>query len=99
MQLVALLMLTAILLPVISVTDDLQACQNPAEVERYLRKGEIHFSLDQSQDRLPVALAVLISCLRPQHMRVVARVVADEPHPPAISRHLQTLWTRPPPAA
>src|SRR5580693_4143140 len=33
-QLISLCALTAILLPVISITDDLQASNNPAEVER-----------------------------------------------------------------
>jgi hypothetical protein len=41
-QLVALTMLVLILFPVISVTDDLQATQNPAEIERTLRRDD-HF--------------------------------------------------------
>jgi formate-dependent nitrite reductase membrane component NrfD len=37
-QFAALAMLILILFPVISVTDDLQALQNPAETESYLRR-------------------------------------------------------------
>jgi hypothetical protein len=37
-QVAALAMLLLILFPVISVTDDLQALQNPAETENYLRR-------------------------------------------------------------
>lgn len=39
MQIAAVLTLLLILFPVISVTDDLQAAQNPADVEVYLRRG------------------------------------------------------------
>jgi len=38
-QVAALAMLILILFPVISVTDDLQAAQNPADVAVYLRRG------------------------------------------------------------
>src|ERR1700683_729813 len=37
-QFIALAALTAVLLPVISITDDLQASNNPAEVERCAAK-------------------------------------------------------------
>jgi hypothetical protein len=39
-QLVALAVLVLILFPVISVTDDLQAMQNPAEADSSLRRNE-----------------------------------------------------------
>ena len=41
MQLVALALLILILFPVISVTDDLQAAQNPAETDSCLRRDHI----------------------------------------------------------
>ncbi|MGD0682309.1 MAG: hypothetical protein ABR990_09680 [Terracidiphilus sp.] len=41
MQLVSLAMLIAILLPVISVTDDLQALQNPAELDCCARRHHV----------------------------------------------------------
>jgi hypothetical protein len=40
-QLVALAVLILILFPVISVTDDLQAVQNPAEVDSCLRRNHV----------------------------------------------------------
>jgi hypothetical protein len=40
-QMVALAVLILILFPVISVTDDLQAMQNPAETDSCLRKGHV----------------------------------------------------------
>jgi hypothetical protein len=46
-QLVALAVLAAILLPVISLTDDLQANTNPAETERVTRRGDLQLSPDQ----------------------------------------------------
>jgi len=39
MQVAAVVTLLLILFPVISMTDDLQAAQNPADVEIYLRRG------------------------------------------------------------
>ena len=44
-QFVALSVLVLILFPVISVTDDLQASHNPAEVERSLRRDDQSASL------------------------------------------------------
>jgi hypothetical protein len=42
MQLVALALLLLILFPVISVTDDLQAVQNPAETDCCQRRSHLH---------------------------------------------------------
>ena len=41
MQFVALVILVLILFPVISVTDDLQAIQNPAETDSSLRRNQV----------------------------------------------------------
>jgi hypothetical protein len=41
MQFVALIILILILFPVISVTDDLQAIQNPAETDSSLRRNQV----------------------------------------------------------
>jgi hypothetical protein len=60
LQLVALAVLAVILLPVISLTDDLQATTNPAETERGARAGDLQPSPDQPVHPLPLALVMLV---------------------------------------
>jgi hypothetical protein len=54
-QVAALLVLIAVLLPVVSLTDDLQACTTPAEAEHLCRRGAILHFLDSQTNPLPVA--------------------------------------------
>lgn len=98
-QLVALAMLSAVLLPVISVTDDLQAANFPAEVERTLSKNDRHLSMDQMTHPLPVAMALLIFSLRPLRLHTIAFLNSDELLPRQHDAYARTLWSRPPPAA
>lgn len=62
-QFVALALLTLILLPVISVSDDLQASHNPAEVERTSVRNDQHLLRPDFPTPAPAALAVIITCL------------------------------------
>lgn len=98
-QFLALAMLSAILLPVISVTDDLQFCHNPAEVERASGRNDRHGSFDQSPHPLPVALALLSFCPRIARPQVIAILIADELGPRQQSVHARVVWSRPPPSA
>jgi hypothetical protein len=92
-------MLSAILLPVISITDDLHASEIPAEVERTCGWSHRNHASVQAPHNLPVALALLSSLLRPAGPSPVAVLAADE----AISHHpfrfVRALWSRPPPIA
>lgn len=97
-QLVALAMLSAVLLPVISVTDDLQAANFPAEVERTLSRNDRHLSMDHAPHPLPVALALLIFSPPPLRLHTVAFLGSDELLPPRQEACAGTLWSRPPPA-
>lgn len=89
-------MLTAILLPVISVSDDLQASQNPAEVERIASRSDQHGLLF---DRMHPAPTVL----QPPGVAAIAGpfpmalVIADIM--PLLPRtgHIRLSWSRPPP--
>jgi hypothetical protein len=55
-QLVALAMLILVLLPVVSLTDDLQAMTTPIEIEHITRRADILPAIDQ-----PVDIAALLS--------------------------------------
>lgn len=64
-QLIALAMLSVVLLPAISVSDDLQASHNPAEVERTCARSDQQAMLIANSQATPVALAVIYGVLTP----------------------------------
>lgn len=97
MQLVALSLLTMILLPVISVSDDLQASHNPAEVERTCLRNDQHWLRPDTPPPAPAALAAVITCLLLACPRTIAFLC-----PPAAPRSepiasLRVFASRPPP--
>lgn len=95
-QVAALALLILILFPVISVTDDLIAVQNPAEVEIYLRRGH---TVGSQHNIFPV-VAILPPVnffgpffdyrhlAAPSHLRI----------PTVINPALSAIQNRPPPA-
>jgi hypothetical protein len=99
LQLLALAMLSAVLLPAISITDDLQAYHNPAEVQRTSDRNDRHAVLAKSTHNLPVALALLAFCLRPSRPHPIAFLTANDPMPHRQVAFGHTLWSRPPPSA
>ena len=96
-QLAALLILSAILLPVISLTDDLQAAHNPAEVSTVAR-NERHFSPNAPLHLLPIAPGLPVFGLRSLHLRRVAFLAMETAAPVWDQRAGAALWSRPPPA-
>lgn len=98
-QLVALALLSAVLLPAISVTDDLQTAHNLAEVVRPGSKSDHHLALEQASHPLPVALALLFFSYRPLRLHTFAFLSGDESMPHQAAACARTLWSRPPPAA
>ena len=98
-QIIAMAMLSAVLLPVISITDDLQAYHNPAEVQRTSDRNDRHAVLAKASHGLPVALALLAFCLRPMRLHTVAFLTANDPMPQSQIAFGRTLWSRPPPSA
>jgi hypothetical protein len=98
-QLVALAMLSATLLVVISVTDDLQVCQGPVEVVRICGSSDRHSSADHQAHGLPAALALLALFATPAPLRTFAFLTADESYAHREIARFRTLWTRPPPSA
>lgn len=98
-QLTALAVLSLILLPVISVSDDLQASHNPAEVERTCVRNDQHLVHLDAIPRVPAALATLVTCLLLPSSRTIAFLDAPRvPHPEKLAQ-VQVFSSRPPPAA
>jgi len=97
-QLIALAVLVLVLLPVISLTDDLQACTAPAETEHLSGRGDLQYSLDQPLQGLPLSLALVASALTTARMPVVAFVATDHSASQRMRGFCGALATRPPPA-
>ena len=98
LQLVSLAALTAILLPVISITDDLQAANNPAEVERSAGKRDHLFSLHQAHQGVSGIVALVAHSPRPSLLTKFSLLPADSAIPSVGVAHLLAPWSRPPPA-
>lgn len=97
MQFVALAVLILILFPVISVTDDLLAAQNPAEVDCCLRKDHVASNAYSSFS----AVAVLTPLAFSEPSSGLMRFTAPRNLPAPIVDHpaLAGVQNRPPPAA
>src|SRR5580704_19513640 len=76
-QLISLCALTAILLPVISITDDLQASNNPAEVERGAGKRDQFLNPHHVPHGIPGTIALAVPRRRPPLMRRLAFLTHD----------------------
>lgn len=98
LQLVALGLLILILLPAISLTDDLQACTTPIENERFSRRCDLQPSADPALHRLPVALALLSAARTVPQMIAVALRTDYEPALRPVRGFSRFLTIRPPPA-
>lgn len=94
-QIFALTMLILILFPVISVTDDLQAAQNPAEDESYLRRDHVTVrsqAIFSAVAALPPAVSADLSlCF--QRLVMPFHFVIPAINNPALA----TIQNRPPP--
>jgi hypothetical protein len=97
MQFVALAVLVLILFPVISVTDDLQAAQNPAETDTCLRRDcecPHHHSIIPGIAAIPVPVFAGLS-FTSQHAAIPGSPRAPSIDDPALA----PIQNRPPPAA
>lgn len=98
-QLVALGVLTLILLPVISVSDDLQASHNPAEVERSCIRSDQHLLLPDAPPPAPAPFAAVIPCLLLQTPRATAYLRPPVPPFREQAGCIRDFASRPPPVA
>jgi hypothetical protein len=98
-QLISLCALTAILLPVISITDDLQASNNPAEVERSAGKRNQFLNPHRVSHGVPGAIAYTVPGPRPPLMRRLAILPFNFTVPAQGTAQVLAQWSRPPPVA
>lgn len=97
MQFVALAVLILVLLPVISMTDDLLAAQNPAEAVTCVRRD--HDDL-RPHSVVPTAAAPPVPILSAVPVRSAsARLPGEHPAPSLKPPALSSIQNRPPPAA
>jgi hypothetical protein len=96
-QVAALAMLLLILFPVISVTDDLQVVQNPAEAESCLRRD--HASV-LPHSIFPAVALLPLSVFSGMSIRFLGFVAPSlQPAPLVDNPALAAIQNRPPPAA
>jgi hypothetical protein len=98
-QVTALAVLTMILLPVISVSDDLQQSHNPAEIERTSVRSDQHLVRPDAAQPAPPALAFVISyfLLASPHTITFLRASTRQRTSPLL--HNCVFASRPPPTA
>jgi hypothetical protein len=93
LQVVSLAMLLAILLPAISMTDDLVRAQNPAEIDCCLRRDHEH-----AHPIFPVLAALPVPAFTRTSLRILCLLTPGVPRNPAIdSPALSSIQNRPPP--
>lgn len=96
-QWVALAVLILILFPVISVTDDLQAVQNPAEVDSCLRRDH---AISHPHSIFPAVAALPLPIQAELPFGFLQRVALGTAPPPSVDHPgLRNLHNRPPPVA
>ena len=98
-QLVSLAVLSAILLPVISVTDDLHAFDLPAEVARSCNWDHRQFAAMQALHQTPAVEVPSISGSQPASLKTVAFLNTDETPAGPRTLHCVAVSSRPPPSA
>jgi hypothetical protein len=98
-QFIALALLIVVLLPVVSLTDDLQACTMPAETEHLSRRGDFQAVADFSLHAVSVVVAGLFSFdAAPGPQTFAWLSLPADSQVPCIG-YLCTLGNRSPPAA
>jgi hypothetical protein len=96
-QLIALAVVILILLPAISMTDDLLAAQNPAETDSYLRRDQEHSRPHSTFSPVSNVPSPAFAGLSWSHPHLSAP--ANLPAPTVASPSLSSIQDRPPPAA
>jgi hypothetical protein len=99
LQLIALAILAAILLPAISLTDDLQATVNPAETEHLSRRAGLQGSPDQQSHSQPVPFAPPVAAFTIPSRVLLGFMTAKRPVSQQAFGVSQGLPTRAPPTA
>jgi hypothetical protein len=96
-QIVALAVIVLILFPVVSVTDDLMAVQNPAETESCQRRSQM--CSDGCSTHSAVAVLALPAFVEPPPGSICIAMLSDLPVPLVAVPAVVSIQNRPPPAA
>jgi len=98
-QFIALALLIVVLLPVVSLTDDLQACTMPAESEHLSRRGDFQAVADFTLHAVSVVIAGLSSFDTTPNAHTFACLSLPAENETPSAGYLRILGNRPPPAA
>jgi hypothetical protein len=98
-QIIALAMLIVILLPVVSLTDDLQACTTPAEMEHLGRRIDLLPSPDHAVNQALIVEASLVSFHQAALLQTLAAVSPAMQVERPCAGYLCHVGNRPPPVA
>jgi hypothetical protein len=98
-QLIALAILAAVLLPAISLTDDLQATVNPAETEHLSRRTGLQGLPDPQPHSQPVLFAPPVAAFTIPSRVLLGFMTAQRPASQQAFGFSQGLPTRAPPTA
>lgn len=97
-QLVALALLIVVLLPVVSLTDDLQANAMPAESEHFARRGDLQTIADISSHAVSLIASCLTLLSSEPPSQALAWLVFPDKNDSSSSDFFQAHGNRPPPA-
>lgn len=97
-QLVALALLIVVLLPVVSLTDDLQARTMPAESEHLLRRGDFQTIADLTLHTVSLVITGLVPFSLSPRPQILALLFFPAKTESPSAGYLRILGTRPPPA-
>jgi hypothetical protein len=98
MQIMALAILIVILLPVVSLTDDLQACTAPAEVEHLIRRGDLQAHADSPLHAASIVVAALLSYDKASGFPTLSHLSPAIEIATSSEDYLRIAGNRPPPA-
>jgi hypothetical protein len=98
LQLIALALLIVILLPVVSLTDDLHASALLAETDHVWRRGELQSITDLVLHTLSLTIPALTLLHAPPQSHTLASLSSPELQAAPFEGYLSILGTRPPPA-
>ncbi|HWA96762.1 MAG TPA: hypothetical protein VG844_19350 [Terracidiphilus sp.] len=98
-EVIPLAIVTALLLPAISITDDLHACQLPAEIRRSEVQSDCHSVPTPLPGMLPVALALFAIGRGLSDSQWNFLLAVEQPAKPAERGHFRAFSSRPPPSS
>ena len=97
MQIMALAILIVILLPVVSLTDDLQACTAPAEAEHLTRRGDLQAHADSPLHTALIVVAALLSFPQASGFQTISHLSPAMEIVTPSEDYLSIVGNRPPP--